>query len=68
MKTDEVIQKMLRGGTPREFKILDYLTRTQRQETIRRYIKIFGWSVEDCAEFLDNMSQAYNLLVKGKAI
>lgn len=67
MTLDKAIQDMLFKSTDSDLESLEWLARKERQDTIQRYQAAYGWTIAECAEFLDNAVLAYDLLVKDKA-
>lgn len=67
MKLDTAIQEMLFKSSDCEIEDIAYLARTDREDIISRYQHAYNWSIADCAEFLDNATLAYELLIKDKA-
>lgn len=67
MQLDTAIQDMLFNSSDSDLESLEWLARKERPDTIERYQLAYGWTVEECEEFLDNASLAYELLVKNAA-
>ena len=67
MNLDTAIQDMLLRSTDRDLEDLAWLARKEREDTICRYQQAYDWTIEECEEFLDNASLAYELLVKDVA-
>lgn len=67
MKLDTAIQDMLFNSTDRDLEDLAWLARKERDETMLDYKANYGWTLEECEEFLDNATLAYKLLVEGVA-
>lgn len=67
MTLDKAIQDMLFKSSDSDLESLAWLARKERDETIEDYRLTYGWTIEECEEFLDNATLAYELLVKDKA-
>jgi len=67
MNVDTAIQNMLFKTSDREIEDIAYLARKERDDIISRYQAAYNWTIAQCEEFLDNVSLAYDLLVKGAA-
>ncbi len=64
MTLDQAIQDMLFKSTDRDIEDLAWLARKERPDTISRYQAAYNWTIEQCEEFLDNITLAFELLVK----
>jgi hypothetical protein len=67
MNVDTAIQNMLFKSSDGEIEDIAYLARKERDDIISRYQAAYNWTIAQCEEFLDNVSLAYDLLVKGAA-
>ncbi len=67
MNVDTAIQHMLFKSSAREIEDIAYLARKDRGDIISRYQAAYNWTVAQCDEFLDNVTLAYELLVKDAA-
>ena len=64
MNLDTAIQHMLFKTTDRDIEDLAWCARKERADTISRYQAAYNWTIAQCEEFLDNVTMAYELLVK----
>lgn len=64
MTIDQAIQNMLFKSSDREIEDLEYCARKERDNTISRYQTAYNWTIEQCEEFLDNISMFYELVIK----
>lgn len=64
MNVDTAIQKMLFKTPSNEIEDIAWCAKNYRTETVKRYKSNYGWSIEDCNEFLDNAVLAFELLIK----
>lgn len=67
MKLDTAIQNMLLKSTDSQIEDIAYLARKDREDIISRYQLAYNWTLDECEEFLDNATLAYELLIKDKA-
>lgn len=65
MTLDKAIQDMLFKTPTSHIETLAWLARTRRSDTISRYQAAYNWTIEQCEEFLDNISLFYDLVIKG---
>lgn len=64
MTLDNAIQQTIFHSSDRTIEDIAYLARKERDSIIDDYRSNYGWSFAECEEFLDNVSMAYELLVK----
>lgn len=62
MTLDKAIQRMLYTSNTNYRKSLAWLANKEREATITYYQSIYNWSLDECEEFLNNASLAYELL------
>lgn len=67
MKLDTAIQNMLYNSTDRDLEDLAWLASNERDSTMLDYQANYGWTLEECDEFLENAALAHELLVKEEA-
>ena len=67
MTVDTATQDMLHNWGTRWISITAELIHDAKDALIEAYQLQYDWTIEDCEEFLQNVSLAYELLIKGKA-
>lgn len=67
MTVDKAIQNLLLNSSDGEIEDIAYLARKDREDIISRYQAAYNWTIDQCEEFLDNATLAYQLLIKEQA-
>lgn len=65
MNVDTAIQHMLFKSTSAEISDLVWCANRQKHDTISSYQKTYNWTIDQCEEFINNITEAYELLIRG---
>lgn len=65
MTVDQAIQHMIFKASDSDIESIEWLARKERDSIISDYQMLYRWTIEQCEEFLDNISLFYDLVVKG---
>ncbi len=67
MTLDQAIQDILFNSTESDLESIEWLALQERNDIVNQYQSSYGWSIAECEEFLECVSLAHNLLLKGEA-